>query len=171
MRKISVLTVLSLFAVACFTMPAFAALSAAEKSFIKDAAGGGQLEVELGKVAQQNAASQDVKDFGAKMETDHTKAGDELKTIAQKNNVAIPTELSQKHKSKVEKFSKLSGDKFDKKYMKDMVADHKKDIAEFKKASKMANDPELKAFVDRTLPTLEHHLEMAKETAQKVGVK
>ena len=51
------------------------------------------------------------------------------------------------------------------------MADHKKDIAEFKKASKMANDLELKAFVDRTLPTLEHHLEMAKETAQKVGVK
>jgi putative membrane protein len=173
MKKL-VLLLISIFAVACLTVPALAAekgLNMAEKSFIKDAASGGDMEVELGKVAQQNASSQAVKDFGKKMETDHSKAGEELKAIAQKNNVQLPAQLERKHKSKVEKLSKLTGDEFDKKYMQEMVADHKMDVAKFKKASKHVKDPELKQFVDNTLPTLEQHLELAKETAGKVGAK
>jgi putative membrane protein len=174
MRKGIVLMVLSLFAVACFALPALATdkgLSSMEKAFIKDAASSGDMEVELGKVAQQNASSQAVKDFGKKMETDHTQAGNELKALAQKNNVQVPTEMERKHKAKVEKLSKLTGEKFDKQYMQDMVKDHKMDISKFKKASQKAKDPELKQYVDKTLPVLEQHLEMAKETAQKVGAK
>jgi putative membrane protein len=174
MRKGIVLMVLSLFAVVCFALPALAAekgLSSMEKAFIKDAASSGDMEVELGKVAQQNASSQAVKDFGKKMETDHSQAGEELKAIAQKNNVQLPSEMERKHKLTVEKLSKLNGDEFDKKYMQDMVKDHKMDVAKFKKASKKVKDPELKQFVDKTLPTLEQHLELAKETATKVGAK
>jgi putative membrane protein len=169
-RALALVTLLSLMV---FAASAFAAdkFTAAEKAFIKDAASGGTMEVELGKVAQQQAANQAVKDFGKQMQTDHQAANDELMSLAQKNNLQLPKEMERMHKSKVEKLSKLSGAKFDKAYMKAMLADHKKDIAKFKKASKTAKDPDLKAFVDKTLPTLEHHLEMAQQIAPQVGVK
>lgn len=174
MRKGLVMALVSLFAVVCLAVPALAAesgLTAMEKSFIKDAVSGGDMEVELGKIAQQKASAQAVKDFGKQMETDHQKAGDELKAIATKNNVQVPSQLERKHKAKVEKLSKLSGDEFDKKYMQEMVMDHKKDIAQYKKASKKAKDASLKEYIDKTLPTLEQHLEHAKQTAQQVGAK
>lgn len=171
-RGLVLMALVSLFATVC--LPAFAAekgLTSAEKSFIKDAASGGAMEVELGQAAVKNAMSQDVKDFGQRMVTDHGKANEELKTLVGKKQVQVPTELERKHKSKVEKLSKLSGEEFDKKYMKAMVKDHVKDVADFKKASKKAKDPELKAWIDKTLPVLEQHLQQAKDVAQKLGVK
>ncbi|HJV33717.1 DUF4142 domain-containing protein [Geomonas sp.] len=175
MRKgLALVTLVSLLAFGGMALTAFAAekgLSAAEKAFIKDAASSGDMEVELGKVAQQKGTAQEVKDFGKKMETDHSKAGEELKALASQNNVEIPAQLERKHQMTVEKLSKYTGADFDKKYMADMVADHKKDVAKFKKESKKAKNPALKQWIDKTLPTLEQHLQLAKDTAQKVGVK
>jgi putative membrane protein len=144
-------------------------LTQAEKTFIKDAASGGMMEVELGRVAQQNGKSQAVKDFGKKMETDHGAANDELKSLVSQKNAMVPAQMEKKEKGMVDKMTKLTGDEFDKKYMAAMVADHKKDIKKFKAASKKAKDPDLKAWVDKTLPTLEQHLQLATETAHKVG--
>lgn len=173
MRKGFVVALASLFAVACLSVSALAAekggLSMSEKAFIKNAASSGEMEVQLGKVAQTNASSQAVKDFGKKMETDHQKANDELKAVASKANLQLPSEPERKHKSMVEKLSKVTGEKFDKYYMKDMVKAHKKDVADFQQMSKKAKDPALKAFVDKTLPVLQQHLEMATQTAQQVG--
>lgn len=146
-------------------------LTPAEKTFIKQAANGGMMEVELGRVAQQNGRSQAVKDFGKKMETDHGAANDELKSLASQKGATIPAQMEKKEKDMVDKLSKLNGDQFDKKYMAAMVADHKKDIQKFKSASKKAKDPDLKAWVDKTLPTLEQHLKLATETAHQVGAK
>ena len=171
-RGLVLMALVSLFATVC--LPAFAAekgLTSAEKSFIRDAVSGGAMEVELGQAAVKNAMSQDVKDFGQRMVTDHGKANEELKTLAGKKQVQVPAELKRKHKSKVEKLSKLSGEKFDKKYMQAMVKDHVKDVADFRKAGKKAKDPELKAWIGKTLPVLEQHLQQAKEVAQKLGVK
>jgi putative membrane protein len=167
------LALVALCSLVVFAATAFAVdkFNAAEKAFIKDAASGGMMEVELGKMAQQQAANQAVKDFAKQMQTDHQAANDELTALAQKNNLQLPPQMERMHKSKVEKLSKLSGAKFDKTYMQAMVADHKKDIAKFKKASKTAKDPDLKGFVDKTLPTLEHHLEMARQIAPQVGAK
>jgi putative membrane protein len=173
MRKGFALTALvSLFLFAAMTVTALAAdnLTAAEKTFIKKAASGGQMEVDLGKVAQEKGSSQDVKDFGKRMQTDHQAAIDELKGIAAKYNVQLPAQLERRHQLMVDRLSKVPGPQFDKRYMRAMVADHKKDVAAFKKASGTVKNPELKGWVDKTLPTLELHLQLSKDTAQKVGV-
>ncbi|GFO54176.1 membrane protein [Geomonas sp. Red276] len=146
-------------------------LTSSEKAFIKDAASGGDMEAELGKMAQANGSAQEVKDFGKRMETDHTKAGAELKALAAQNNLQLPAQMERKDKAMVDKLSKYTGAEFDKKYMHAMVKDHKKDVAKFKAASKKAKDPALKQWIDKTLPTLEEHLELAKSTAAKVGAK
>jgi len=171
MRKGFVVALASLFAI-CLTMPAFAAdkgPARTDKAFVKSAANGGMIEVQMGELATKNAASQEVKNFGQMMVTDHGKANDELKSLAAAKELKLPTELKGKQKEKVEKLSKLTAAEFDKKYMKAMVKDHKKDVEKFKKATKDVKDPEINAWAAKTLPTLEKHLQQAKEVAQKVG--
>ncbi len=141
-------------------------LASADRKFIHNAALGGMAEVELGKLAQQKAASDEVKQFGSRMVQDHSKANDELKQIADAKGAQVPTNLDSKNQKTMQKLQKLDGAAFDRAYMKDMVADHKKDIAEFQKASKSAKDSDLKAFAAKTLPVLKEHLQMA-EAAEK----
>ena len=173
MRKRLVwMTLVSLFAMVCLTLPALSAekgLARADKAFVKSVAKGGMVEVQLCELAAKNAASQEVKDFGQRMVTEQGKANDELKTLASNKDVTLPAELKGKQKEKVDKMSKLTGAEFDKKYMQAMVKDHVKDVAKFKKAAKEVKDPEINAWVAKTTPTLEQHLEKAKELAKKVG--
>jgi putative membrane protein len=115
-------------------------------------------------MAQQKASSDQVKQFGARMVDDHSKANDELKQIASAKGITLPTDLDAKHKAKMDKMQKLSGAQFDRAYMDDMLSDHKHDVADFKKEASSGKDSELKAFAAKTLPTLEDHLKMAQST-------
>lgn len=171
--RFSILLIAGLFitALATAAVAADKGLAGKDKDFIKKAASGGMMEVEAGQLAKTKGQSQEVKDFGSRMVTDHGKANDELKTLAQQKNVPLPTKLEHKHKSVVDKLNKVSGADFDKKYMSEMVKDHKADVEEFRKASQKVKDPEVKAWVEKTLPVLEQHLQNAKEVAQKVGAK
>ena len=143
-------------------------VSTADRHFMDKAAQGGMAEVELGQLAENNASSQEVKDFGKRMVTDHSKANDELKQLATKQDVTLPTSLDAKDQATKDELSKLHGEAFDKAYMKDMVMDHKKDIAEFKHESTAAHDASLKTWVGDTLPTLESHLQEAEKIAPQV---
>jgi len=125
-------------------------------------------EVDLGKLAASKATNPDVKQFGQRMVDDHGKANDELKSWASQKNVTLPTDLDAKHKAEHGRLEKLSGDAFDRAYMTSMVADHNKDVAEFQRESKAAKDPDLKAWVTKTLPTLQDHQKSAKEISGKV---
>lgn len=138
-----------------------AATAPADLAFVRKAAIGGMAEVELGKLAQRKGSSEPVRQFGAQMVQDHTKTNDELKQIASMKQIDIPQSLDPKHQNDVAHFSTLSGAAFDRAYMKDMVADHRKDIADFKRAAASAKDTDLRTFASRTLPTLESHLQMA----------
>jgi putative membrane protein len=133
-----------------------------DKKFLKDAALGGMTEVELGKLATQKAARDDVKQFGQRMVDDHTKAGDQLKQVASKGKMPIPDALDSKHQSRIDKLSKLSGETFDKAYLKDQLKDHQTDVKEFSAEAQSGTDPNIKAFAASTLPTLQEHLEMVK---------
>src|SRR6185437_11610509 len=125
--------------------------------FVMKAAGGGMAEVELGRLATEKASSPDVKQFGQRMIDDHGKANDELKGLATRKNITLPAAPDAKHKATQDRLSKLSGTAFDRAYMADMVADHNADVAEFMHASKMAKDPDVKAWAAKTLPTLQEH--------------
>jgi putative membrane protein len=144
-------------------------LASSDSKFMHEAAIGGMTEVALGRLAADKASSADVKQFGQRMIDDHSKANDELKALAAQKGEVLPTELDASHKALQDRLSKLSGDAFDKAYMKEMVRDHTEDVAEFRKMSTSASDDDLKAWVGKTLPTLEEHLKMAKSTATKVG--
>lgn len=140
-----------------------------EKHFIADAYSSGMLEVQLGQMAQSKGKMQAVKDFGARMEGDHARANEELKRIAERRNVALPANLLPAHQGNVKKLMNVSGDEFDKAYMQETVREHTNDIAQFKAAARTLKDKVLKSWVDRVLPRLAEHLQLAKEVAAKVG--
>lgn len=142
-------------------------MTASDRMFIRKAAEGGEAEVELGKLAQEKAASPEVKQFGERMVNDHSKANDQLKEVVQKEGVTLPTKLDAKDAATKARLEKLSGEAFDRAYMKDMVADHTKDVREFKNEAKNGKDPDVKNFAAQTAPTLEDHLKEAKNIAPK----
>ena len=139
-------------------------LSRSDRKFVEEAAQGGMAEVELGKLAEQHAASDRVKQFGRKMTTDHQKANEQLKKIAAAKGINLPADMSSGDRREFDKLQKKTGADFDREYMKDMVSDHKKDMKDFQSAAKSAEDPEIKNFASSTLPTLQQHLEMAQST-------
>jgi putative membrane protein len=125
-------------------------LSAADRKFVENAAKGGMMEVAMGRVAAQRAQNNDVKQFGSRMVTDHSKANNELKSIASKKGVKLPAE-PQAHP-----FST------DANYMAMMLQDHQNDLAEFQQEAKSGSDPDLKQFADKGSKMVAEHLAEAK---------
>lgn len=140
-----------------------------DETFLRGAAEGSMLEVKLGQVAEQRAQSEEVKKFAQRMVEDHTKALDELKAIGAREHINLPTNISHQHSLRYKALEKLSGPAFDKAYARDMVQDHEQDINEFKHGAATAQKPELKDFAQKTLPTLESHLQEAKEMMAQVS--
>jgi putative membrane protein len=147
------------------TMNSNVQLDAASIDFVSKAASGSMMEVELGNLAGQKASSQRVKNFGAMMVTDHSAAANELKALFGAN---VPAAMLPEHQQHVTMMNSKSGSAFDKAYMNMMVEDHKKDIAEFKKATEALPNDMVKAFANKTLPVLQKHLDSAKAIAGKL---
>lgn len=136
-------------------------LNESDRTFVMDAAAGGMMEVEAGRLAQQNASNPQVKAFGEKMVQDHTNANNELMSIASAKNVTVPDSLPAKHREHLEAMRKMTGKAFDRHYMDMMVNDHKETVNKFQVNANNAQDPELKAFAAKTLPVLRAHMDSA----------
>lgn len=143
-------------------------LSKDDQEFATKAAQGNMAEVSLGQMASQKGTAPDVKTFGNRMVNDHGKALDELKQLAASKNFTLPADVSADQKATSDKLSSKSGKDFDKSYADTMADDHEKDVKEFEKASKNAQDPDLKAWAAKVLPVIQDHLKMAKEMKSKV---
>jgi len=122
----------------------------------------GMTEVKLGGIAQDKSMNKRIKDFGEMMKRDHTNAGDELKSLARRKNVTLPDSVGSDHRKKIDNLEKKSGKDFDRAYIDAMVDGHQSTVNDFEKASNNTKDPDVKAWVDKTLPTLRMHLDSAK---------
>ena len=140
--------------------PSPSTLSDKDKSFMKEAAKGGMMEVEMGKMAEQKGKSADVKKFGSTMVTDHSKANNELMGIAKKKGVDLSKEKPT--------MKKLNDANFDKEYIDAMVKDHEEDLAAFQKEAKNGSDADVKAFASKTSAVIQKHLNMAKADQAKM---
>ncbi|MNC59942.1 hypothetical protein D3C75_1097860 [compost metagenome] len=130
--------------------------------FVENAAQGGIAEIEAGKLALEKSTSADVKAFAEKMVADHGKANKELKALASKLDIKVPddAELTDKAKKMI---LDLREGSFDPAYANNQVNAHENAVKLFTEASESADKPQIKAFATQTLPTLKHHLEMAKK--------
>ena len=132
--KLTSLAIIAVFAAA----PALAAEKPSQ-TFLKKAIEGNYAEVEMGKLAQQNGENPDVKKFGQMLSDDHSAANQKAIEAAKSLGVTPPNGPSAKQKAEYEKMSKMTGARFDRDFAKHMVADHKKDIAEYKKEAKQSD--------------------------------
>lgn len=136
------------------------------EEFFKEAAGGGMFEVAAGKLAQEAAEDPQVKEFGQRMVTDHGKANDELAQVAKKIDMSMPSDMDSKHQQTMDTLKDQKGAAFDGAYMREMVSDHRKDVATFQSYAQNGDNPDLKQFAQTTLPMLQEHLQMALEITQ-----
>jgi putative membrane protein len=150
--------------------PIIAMADSPDAGFYKKAAEGGIAEVEAGNLAQSKGDSQKVKDFGAMMVKDHSAANDKLKALASTKDVTLPTTSSVGQMATKAKLEVLTGDTFDKSYIKGQVQAHQNAVSLFRKEVASGQDPDAQAFAKATLPTLRSHLKAINAIAADAGV-
>lgn len=144
-------------------------MKSSDAKFAMKAAQGGMAEVQLGKLAAEKAGSPDVKAFGQQMVDDHSKANDQLKSVAGQENMSLPATLDSKDQALYTKLQGMSGADFDKMYVKAMVKDHQEDVKEFQKEADKGKDPQIKNFASQTLPVLQQHLSKIQSIQANMG--
>jgi putative membrane protein len=137
-----------------------------DKKFAKDAAVSGLIQVELGKLATQKASKGEIKQFGEELAADHSKANEQLKRVASKENIQVPDSLDSKHQSQIDKLAKLDGEDFDKAFLKNQLRDRQAAVRDFNSEAQSGTDPELRTFASNMLPKLQQQLELAKNLAK-----
>lgn len=160
-------TLVRLAAAASLALAAPAFADASDAEFVKKAASGGMLEVQLGRHAAQHAASPDVRAFGERMAADHGAANRELEGVARRSGHTVPTELQKEHREMVERLTALRGAELDRAYMSEMVKDHDHDVEAFEEQAEQA-ETEVDRWAGRTLPTLKAHLAQAEALSERI---
>ena len=144
-------------------------LGPTDQRFLEKAAQGNVAEVHAARLALTKSTNDAVKSYAQKLEQDHTKSTEELSSIAKDRGVSLPTTMSPEHQKEMTKLEGLSGDQFDKQFMKMMVKDHKKHVSEFEKYGNRGIDSSLKSFAEKTLPGLRSHLTDAQQVSAEVS--
>jgi len=136
--------------------------------FVKRAAQGNLAEIKLAKLAEQKSHNPTVDQFAQRMIHDHTRLQDQLKAVASKENIPVPTKPSPRQHLNYETLSKLSGDAFETAYARNQVDDHQQDIALFEKEAANGTNPQVKALAQKGLPILKEHLRLAQNMLDTV---
>ncbi len=139
-------------------------------SFTREAARGNKAEIELGHLAIRKADDPRVKDFGRRMVEDHGKAEKDLKEVAHKEKISLPKELSAQAKTEKDDLSRLRGSDFDRRYVEIMLRDHRQTVQMFERQAGDSSNERVRAFAERTLPTLREHLRQVENLARELGV-
>jgi putative membrane protein len=141
-----------------------------DRQFAHEAAMINMTEIELGKLAADRGSHARVKEFGNRMVNDHMKVFDELKALAGRKNIALPSELETRQKTLRDKLAGMSGQAFDRAYMEEMVKGHQNALALFQKESTSGADSELKAWAAKTLSGISTHHALAQEIQMAAGL-
>ena len=164
-HRVMTLTAAAILAVAPLTAMAQATASEDDKKFVEAALKGGMSEIDLGQMAAKNGKSADVKQFGQMMVDDHTKLGDKMKTVAGDIGVNPPSTQSAGGLATKAKLEVLTGDSFDKAYIKAMIKDHEDDLAEFRKEARTGTSPEVKSAAREGAKVVQEHLTAIRKIA------
>ena len=126
--------------------------------------------VELGQIAVQRAANDNVRSFAEQMIDAHRKDKDKLAEVAAKKGITAPTELSAKHQALRTRLTGASGIAFDRDYMKAMVDDHRKAVKLYQREAKQGQDKELRELAQSQLKGLQSHLKSAQDIQKRLQV-
>ncbi len=142
------------------------AVSAPDRSLMTLAAGAGLYELEVSKLAASKAVSAEVKDYALMLAKHHGESNEALRQLAARKSVQLVAEIPADKKARIEALQGLSGEGFDRAYVDRVgIQDHEADIRLFENMARDANDADLRAFAEKTLPVLRTHLDAAKTMA------
>lgn len=143
-------------------------MSKNDRNWLMASADGELKEIALGHLVSRRAKSPAVKRFAQQMIKDHSKAQAELQKLAKSKGVPLPTHLGKKNRETLEHMTRLSPRRLDHDYMENMVADHYKDVKDFSDEAKKGDDKDVRAWARKTVPVLQMHLQMARDTARGI---
>ncbi len=142
-----------------------------DQAFVSKAMEGNAAEVQLGQLAQEKSQSNDVKQFGKKMMSDHSQMSEKwFKPVAKQMGVSEPKGPSKKDKKLIEKLQGESGSQFDTDYIQAMLKDHKADLKDFQNEAQMAQDPNVKQIAQQGSNIIQQHLQLIEQIAQAHNV-
>jgi putative membrane protein len=143
-------------------------VSPTTEDFVKEATNSDILELAAAQIAKKNGNA-DEKKFAAQMITDHTKTSADLKAMVTSGDVKaeIPTVLAASYEKKLDRLREAKPSEFSSEYDPMQVSAHKDAVSLFERYAKSGDNPKLKDWAGRILPTLQHHLEMAEALDKK----
>jgi putative membrane protein len=158
-------------AAGAFASSASSPLSSADKHFMNNAADDDMIEAHLGKMAESHAAKTDVKDFAKQLADDHSKAYGELLQLANTTGDNVPRGIDIRRDHEAAQLTRLSGERFDRLFLRDEIAWHEKAIAAFRREAAHGTNPQVKAMASQMIPVLERHLERARQLAKSANIR
>lgn len=172
----SLIAVALLFAAAACASPvglsrttgAASSLSAADRNFVAQAAYGSLAEITLGRTAERQAGSAEVREFGRMMVADHARMTQELVDLATDKGMAPPTAPDPGRQAVAEMLGELSGPAFDRQYVPQQIAEHEVALTLFQREAQSGQDPDVRAFAARHAPTVEQHLTMLRQLETRI---
>jgi putative membrane protein len=130
--------------------------------FLNDAAQSNLMEEQLGRLVAEKSANASIKQFGQKLVQDHSAANQQLAQIAQNKSVTLPTQLDRRHERAIDRLKALSGNEFDRTFLRDTIRDHERDVREMERESKSGTDSQFKEYASTQLPIIQQHLSQAR---------
>jgi putative membrane protein len=144
---------------ASMPVAAEAAASMGSTRFVTAVANAGTFEVEASRIALERSQNADVKAFAQQMAADHAKLGEALRAAA--GDIPLPAKLDARHETLLAELKASPAEAFDGTYVRQQLMAHKEAEVAFRAEGMKGDDPRLKVFATETLPTIQHHLEMA----------
>jgi putative membrane protein len=134
-----------------------------DQDFVRMASSDGLAEIDLGRMAMEQATNPDIKRFAQRVIDDHTKANQELNRTASKMGITPATTVDEKQRKMADRLMQMRGSEFDRAYIHHMVRDHEKTVRLFESEAKHGQNRDLQEFASKTVPSLREHLKMARE--------
>lgn len=138
-------------------------LTSSDARFLRDVAEANQGEIDMAQIAVQKSQNADVKQYAQKLLDDHTAQQKQLQQLAQQKGVTLKEKPEMRENHEIHRLNDASAKNFDKDYLKYMIKDHEKDIKAFQKEADKATDPDVKSFASGAVPTLQQHLNAARQ--------
>jgi len=164
MKKITMMLLAGLMSVAAGKADlGLAEYTSRDLNFCMNVSRDGMLEVMLGQLAQTHALLTQVKMHGQHMIEDHGKLNEELRKLALKKNIPLPEALDNERQRLYDELLRLTGEEFDRRYIRVMIREHKRDIRSFRRYARSGDELDIRSWAALKLPVLERHLEMWEE--------
>ena len=141
----------------------------ADMGFVREAASGNLMEIQLGQLAQNKASNPAVKQFAQRMVADHNNLENQLTSVASSGGQSFTPTMDSRHQNQINKLQGLSGAEFDRNYMSLMIRAHQRDVNNFQTQSQSANSAQVRTLATNSLPVLQQHLSLAQQVGGQVG--